>query len=101
MTFEILNTSGLDAQGQLGKKWTLYSIDQTQTPPYITEIKTVEAATEKLNDQLGAVSSLAVTVASIDPTTPVSSILITGEYLSVSTGTKSLVKKAFLEMIHH
>lgn len=101
MIYEVLNMSGLDAQGQLGKKWTLYSIDIAQTPPFITEIKTVDAASESLNDQLAAILSLATTVASIDPSTPASSILITGEYLSISVGTKSIVKKAFLEMVHH
>lgn len=101
MTYEILNTSGLDPQGQLGKKWTLYSIDQTQTPPYITELKTVEAASEKLNDQLKAIYSLSATVQSLDPSAPLNSILITDEYLSISAGTKSIVKQAFLNMIHH
>lgn len=99
IAYEILNSSGLDAHGQMGTEWTLYSIDESNPDKPITELMVQEATDESLNAQLTTIGFLAAHVVSIDPAVKLSQVLITGEYLTIAPGTKSIVKQYFLSLV--
>lgn len=89
MIYDILNDGG-DITGQLGLSWTAYAMDQKGN------VWPVGSATSKSNtvdDQLMALYVLQGMILLDDKDVLLRDIHITGESLSLSTNSKSLVKQ--------
>lgn len=100
LKYEILNTSGITASGQMGLEWTLYSINlKDPHNPKIVLLRVKKAKSESVNDQLEAIAELASCIVGINGNVQLADVLITGEYLTIAPGTKSIVKQAFLNLI--
>lgn len=101
MKYEILNVSPPDASGALGPAWALFSIDDKDpAAPIIKKLFQVSSGSSDAGKQLETVYGLAQEIVKLDPDVKISDAIITGEYLALSDGKVSVVKRAVFDLIN-